>query len=98
MVTSSPVEDRFVIFRDGTVVPAPAYCLLLDLERRGFTLTIDGSILVVRPPERLTRQDVASIRRWKFHLMHLIRCCALGVDDRHLFTDAPAARPVARTA
>ena len=41
-----------------------------EIESRGFTLTrLDGDVLSVQPYERLTRQDCAAIRRWKWHLL-----------------------------
>jgi hypothetical protein len=72
MVASDDVDTRFVWFPGGMVVPAPAYILLLDLEARGFTLSQEHTTLVVRPPERLTRQDCQALRRWKLHLLMLM--------------------------
>lgn len=91
-MVGSDVADRFVILRDGLIVPAPAYLLLLDLEARGFTLARDGDTLVVTPHEQLTRQDCAACRRWKWHLILLLAYCTRVDLDAHLFTDT---RPTA---
>jgi hypothetical protein len=89
----SEVDDRFVTHKDGMVVPAPAYCLLLDLERRDFSITGEGDMLMVHPPERLTREDCTRIRRWKWHLLMLIDYCARPDRDAHLFRDDTATAP-----
>jgi hypothetical protein len=86
-MADSDFNDRFVTLRGCMVVPAPAYILLLDLEARNFTLAMEGSTLVVRPPERLTRVDCAGLKRWKWFVAMLIGYVA---DDSHLFADRPA--------
>lgn len=81
-------DDLFVTFRDGLIIPAPAYLLLLDLEQRDFTVSREGATtLLVRPPDRLTHEDCASIRRWKWHLLMLLDYCTRSDLDAHLFTD-----------
>ncbi len=79
-------STEFVVLRDGPIVPVAPYLLLLDLERRGFTLRVENTtVLVVTPPERLTDADCIAIRRWKAHLLMLI---AYGQRDdiaAHLF-------------
>jgi hypothetical protein len=87
MAVSDDYADRFVLLRGGLTVPAEAYLLLLELEQRTFTVTRDGDTLIVRPPDRLTRQDVARIKRWKFHLLLLLDYVARPDLDAHLFTD-----------
>jgi hypothetical protein len=62
----------FIPLRHGPVVPVAPLQLLLNLEARGFTFTRDGEVLEVQPYDRLTREDVAGIRRWKAHLIALI--------------------------
>jgi hypothetical protein len=78
-MVDSEYRDRFVVFNDGMVVPAPAYLLLLDLERRSFTVTREGDAIFVRPPEKLTRTDCALLRHWKRHLLMLLTYC----ETRH---------------
>jgi hypothetical protein len=88
MAASDTYEDRFVTLRNGPVVPAAAYLLLLDLvERRNFRLAREDTTLIVRPPERLTPEDRVAIRRWKPHLMMLLNYCAQPSHDAHLFRD-----------
>jgi hypothetical protein len=72
-MASSDYHDRFVQLKDGPVLPVEPYLLALELETRGFTLAREeGEVLSVQPYERLTRQDYAAIRRWKWHLLALI--------------------------
>jgi hypothetical protein len=82
-MVDSDVDDRFVHLQGGLIVPAPAYLLLLDLEARGFAVVRDGDTLIVRPPNRLTREDCASIRRWKWHLLMLLDYDARPHLDAH---------------
>ncbi len=92
MAASDDFHARFVTLRDGPVVPAPAYLLLLNLEARGFSITRDGPTLVVHPPDQLTGDDCAAIRQWKRHLISLLDYCARPDNDSHLFSDDPEAR------
>ena len=71
MVGSEP--QQFVTLSGGLTLPAQACLLALELESRGFTLTrLDGDVLSVQPYERLTRQDYAAIKRWKWHLLSIV--------------------------
>ena len=84
----SDSDERFVSLRDGPIVPKAAYLLLLELEQRKFSLTREGeTTLVVQPAERLTVEDSLRIRRWKFHLLGVLRHCERGGVDAHLFRD-----------
>jgi len=88
MADSEDWEARFVVLEDGMVVPADAYRLLLNLEDRGFTLEQEGtSTLRVRPSDRLTAADCVQLRRWKWHLLMLLRYChapaRVAQDVRH---------------
>ena len=65
-------SERFVALRDGPTVPLAPLLLLLSLEERGLHLREDGDVLVVQPAERLTADDCAAIRRWKWHLLMLM--------------------------
>jgi hypothetical protein len=85
-------DDRFVTLRDGMTVPAPAFCLLLELERRDVHVRRDGdSTLVVGPSERLTDADRALIRQYKSHLLMLVGYCDRPDLDAHLFSDVKRA-------
>jgi hypothetical protein len=82
------LDDRVVCLRGGVVVPAPAYVLLLDLERRDIHISREGAdTLVVGPPERLTDADRALIRHWKQQLLLLLDYCTRPDLDAHLFAD-----------
>ena len=81
-------HDRFVTLNGGLIIPAPAYVLALDLERRGVTLAReDRDTLNVGPSDRLTDADRAGLRRWKRHLLALVDYCTRPDNDRHDFTD-----------
>lgn len=64
--------SEFVTLKDGPTVPAAPLRLLIDLESRGFVLSVDDDTLVVQPHDKLTAEDRASIRRWKWHLLMLL--------------------------
>lgn len=87
-MAGSDFDDRFVMLRDGPIVPAAAYVLLLDLEARGFSVTREqDTVLVVQPPGQLTPEDCASIKRWKWHLLGLLDYCTHPNPDAYLFRD-----------
>ena len=86
-MAASDLADRFVSLQGGVVVPAAAYVLLLNLETRGLSLSMDGQTLVVAPPASLTRDDCAAIRQWKRHLVSLMEYSQRRGLDAHLFTD-----------
>lgn len=64
-----------VPLKDGPTVPYAAIALATALERRGFLVTTDGADLLVAPGDRLTDDDVQQIRRWKAHLLEVVRYC-----------------------
>lgn len=67
--------------RGGLTVPLQPYLLAIDLEARGFTLTPNaGDTLTVVPYSQLTPDDCAQIRRWKLHLLALLRYEPPGVN------------------
>ena len=79
MAASDDVWDRFIeLGHDGTgpIVPKESYDLYVGLRDRGLTFTAEAGdhtpILVVSPPEALTDEDCAFIRRWKWHLLMLM--------------------------
>ena len=79
--------DRFVTLRGGLIVPAEPYLLLLDFERRGVRVDLDGPDLLIGPRAYLTADDRAAIKRWKPHLHQLVRYCLAPEADAHLFHD-----------
>ena len=76
--------DRLVCLRGGFVTPIEPYLLLLRLERDGFTfrLSADG-VPEVAPFDRVTADDLAALRRWRSHIVLLLR---YEPDDTHLLT------------
>ena len=64
--------SELIALKDGPTVPAAPLRLLLDLEARGFVLSMDNDTLVVQPHGQLTPEDCAAIRRWKWHLLMLL--------------------------
>lgn len=72
--------DRFVYLQAGLVVPVEAFNLALSCESRGIKLLARGDVLDVEGP--LTPEILESLRRWKFHVIDILKYTA---DDRHLF-------------
>ena len=60
-------SDRLVWLNGNLVVPIEPYLLMFELEERGFSLSRDDDVLVVRPHKSLTADDCERIRRWKRH-------------------------------
>ena len=65
-------SERYVLLKGGLAVPLEPLELLLDLERRGFTLFRDAGDVLVLPGNQLTRDDRRLIRGWKPHLLALL--------------------------
>jgi hypothetical protein len=64
---------EFVYLRGGLTVPRPALELALDLEGRGFRMSLDaGQQFQIEPAAALTEADLAAIRRWRLHLGAII--------------------------
>ncbi len=61
----------------GVLTPVPALSLLLDLERRNLDVRADADqdSLWVTPLDALTETDLANVRRYKHHLIHLVSHC-----------------------
>ena len=65
----SPDAPRLVILRGGLAVPVAALLLALDLEARGFRLTVDGDHHAhIAPADQLTDADRRAMDRWRHHL------------------------------
>ena len=64
----------FVMLKGNVIVPVEAVRIALDLEQRGLQLRLDGDGLSIGPPDRITAEDQASIRRWRFHLCAILAC------------------------
>ena len=63
----------FVTLRHGPTLPVEAIELAIDLERRGFRMSLDaGQQFQIEPPAKLTAEDRAAIRRWRLHLGAII--------------------------
>jgi len=62
-----PVFDR--------LVPDQALHLLWSLEDRGVTIRIEDGLLLMQPMSQIPESDRQLIRRYKFHLLHLVREC-----------------------
>jgi len=59
----------FVTLRHGPTLPVEAIELALELERRGFTMSLDAyQQFQIEPAAALTETDRAAIRRWRLHL------------------------------
>ena len=72
-MASSDHHDRYVQLQGGPILPAAPILLALDLEARGFRMRREpGDILDVQPHQRLTADDCAQIRRWKWHLLTIV--------------------------
>ena len=68
----APVTE-FVSLKGGLVVPVLAFRLALDLERRGFRMSLDeGQQFQIEPAAALTETDLAAIRRWRLHLAAIV--------------------------
>ena len=67
-------EEHLVSLLGGLTVPAEAYNLALELEKRGLALRVEGDRLRVSGPDGkpdLSEADTTAIRRWKPHLIAL---------------------------
>jgi len=59
-----------------TLVPDPALHLLWSLEERGVSIRIDDDgLLVMKPMSKIPESDRKLIRRYRSHLLHLVREC-----------------------
>jgi hypothetical protein len=58
-----------------TLVPDPALHLLWSLEQRGVSIRIDDDVLVMKPMSLIPESDRKLIRRYRSHLLHLVREC-----------------------
>ena len=68
----APVTE-FVTLKGGLVLPLPAVLLALDLERRGFRLSLDAEDhIVIDPQAAFTEIDVIAIDHWRLHLAALL--------------------------
>ena len=92
MPVSDPFDD-FVPLVAGPLLPAAAYRLWLELRSRGFVLSREDRTLVVQPADRLTADDCAACRHWKWHLIQLADYDS--TTDFDGLVDAACARPPA---
>lgn len=75
MTRTTVGASDFVALRGGLTLPLAAIRLAWDLEDRGLYLRRDGDVLSVGPGDRLTDDHRVLIRRWKPHLLALVRYC-----------------------
>lgn len=60
---------EFVTLKNGPTLPADAIRLAIDLEARGFRMTLDrGQQFTIEPAAHLTDEDRGLIARWRLHL------------------------------
>lgn len=62
----------FITLAGGLTVPLEPLMLALDLEARGFHMFAEGEDLLVQPAARLTPEDIASLKRWKRHVLAIL--------------------------
>jgi hypothetical protein len=59
----------------NTLVPDHALYLLLSLEDRGVQIRIEHDALVMTPTSKIPDSDRRLIKKYRAHLMHLVRGC-----------------------
>ena len=65
--------EEYVPLRGGLTLPLPALCLVLSLEEREFSITLDASGQpVVEPALALTDLDRAALHRWRWHVAAIV--------------------------
>lgn len=74
-MAASETAIAIVELNGGLAVPLAALQLLWDLEARGFTLETHDGRLFVLPREQVTPADEGAIRRYRDHLVALVRHC-----------------------
>ena len=63
----------FVTLKDGPTLPVEAIELAIELEGRGFALTLDPcQQIVIAPTTDLSDLDRSRIRRWRLHLAAIV--------------------------
>jgi hypothetical protein len=65
-------DSEFVWLKGGLAMPPVPFQLVLDLERRGFSMRREGNDLLVVPGRCLTEHDRTQIRQWKTHILALL--------------------------
>ena len=65
-------SETFVALKGGLTVPVAPLLLVFQLQERGFTLSQEGDVLVIRPRRLLTDADCQAITRWKHHILALL--------------------------
>ncbi|MDP3719344.1 MAG: hypothetical protein Q8T13_16405 [Acidobacteriota bacterium] len=91
------MSDRFVHLQRGFVVPVEAVEAALAIENAGHRLTLDGADLLIVPSGPVDPHDLEQLRRWKPHVLMILKYTA---DDRHLFDSrlsAPDCGPIVTT-
>ena len=67
---------RFVTLAPtGLTLPREAVDFAMDLERRGFELTVSDRDIDVQPAKALTPADRVALARWRQHVVALTQFC-----------------------
>ncbi|MDP2320630.1 MAG: hypothetical protein Q8O42_14980 [Acidobacteriota bacterium] len=72
-------SEPLVLLQRGFCCPVSVFNLVLDCERRGITLSVRGVTLDVDGNH--TPEILADLKRWKHHVMAVLRYTA---SDEHL--------------
>ncbi len=68
--------ERFVTLAPtGLTLPREAVDFAMDLERRGFELTVSDRDIDVQPAKALTPADRDALARWRQHVVALTQFC-----------------------
>jgi hypothetical protein len=65
-------SEHLIPLRGGLTVPSPPLFLLLDLESRGFRVSVDAGDLLIEPSGQISEAERALLRRWKAHVVALV--------------------------
>ena len=77
-------EPRSVELNSGLRVSIAALQLAIDLEMRDFTLSVHDGLIYVDPRERLTNDEMAQIRRYRWHLLAILAYRAPDIQTREI--------------
>lgn len=70
-------DEPLWILAPDLILPSPAVLAVVNLERAGHTLTLDGSgtriLIDPAPGVVLDAHDVAELKRWKLHAILFMR-------------------------
>jgi len=90
------VSDRFIWLQDGLVIPMAAVEALLAVENAGHRITIDGDDVLIEPRGTVDADDLQQLRKWKQHVLLLLRYTPSDHHLRDSTITAPAVGPIVR--